>query len=100
MQIIDADGHVNDRPCMNEISKYMPAGNRTEVFPAFDHIHFHYLEGGEKRSRTGIVGPREWVNFLDDVGIDWTVVYPTAGLAVGRIISEDWAIAACRAYNN
>lgn len=81
MQIIDADGHVNDRPCMDEISKFMPAGNRQEVFPAFDHIHFHYLEGGEKRSRTGIVGPKEWVNFLDDVGIDWTVVYPTAGLA-------------------
>jgi len=28
---------------------------------------------------------------MDDTGIDWTVVYPTAGLAVGRIISEDWA---------
>jgi len=100
MQIIDADGHVNDRPCMDEISKYMPPGNRTQVFPPFDHIHFHFLEGGDKRSRTGTVGPKEWVNFLDDVGIDWTVVYPTAGLAVGRIIAEDWAIAACRAYNN
>lgn len=33
-------------------------------------------------------------------GIDWTVVYPTAGLAVGRIIAEDWVIAACRAYDN
>jgi len=97
MQIIDADGHVNDRPYMDEIAKYMPRGNRTEIFPAFDHIHFHYLEGGEKRSRTGNVGPKEWVNFLDDVGIDWTVVYPTAGLAIGRIIAEDWAIAACRA---
>jgi predicted TIM-barrel fold metal-dependent hydrolase len=100
MQIIDADGHVNDRPCMDEISKFMPPGNRTQVFPAFDHIHFHYLEGGEKRSRTGDVGPKEWVDFLDETEIDWTVVYPTAGLAVGRIIAEDWAIAACRAYNN
>jgi uncharacterized protein len=45
------------------------------------------------------VGPQEWVNFLDEIGISWTVVYPTAGLAVGRIIAEDWAIAACRAYN-
>lgn len=100
MQVIDADGHVNDRPYMSEISRYMPPGNRTEVFPSFDHIHFHYLEGGAKRSRTGNVGPREWVDFLDQTGIDWTVVYPTAGLAVGRIIAEDWAIAACRAYNN
>ena len=79
MQIIDADGHVNDRPCMEEISKYMPPGNRTQVFPAFDHIHFHFLEGGEHRSRTGTVGPKEWTAFMDDTGIDWTVVYPTAG---------------------
>ena len=48
MQIIDADGHVKDRPCMDEISKYMPPGNRTQVFRAFDHIHFHFLEEGEK----------------------------------------------------
>jgi hypothetical protein len=100
MQIIDADGHVNDRPCMDEISKYMSPGNRTQVFPSFDHIHFHYLEGGDKRSRTGDVGPKEWIDFLDETEIDWTAVYPTAGLAVGRIIAEDWAIAACRAYNN
>src|SRR5262245_57575668 len=73
MQIIDADGHVNDRPCMDEISKFMPPGNRTQVFPAFDHIHFHFLEGGEHRSRTGTVGPKEWMQFMDDTGIDWTV---------------------------
>lgn len=76
MQIIDADGHVNDRPCIDEISKFMPPGNRTQVFPSFDHIHFHFLEGGEKRSRTGNVGPKEWIDFLDETGIDWTVVYP------------------------
>src|SRR4026207_1040248 len=89
MQIIDADGHVNDRPCMDEISRYMPPGNRTQVFPSFDHIHFHYLEGGDKRSRTGDVGPKEWINFLDETEIDWTAVYPTAGLAVGRILAGD-----------
>ena len=83
MQIIDADGHVNDRPCMEEFSSYMPPGNRTQIFPAFDHIHFHFLEGGEKRSRTGNVGPKEWINFLDEVGIDWTAVYPTAGWLSG-----------------
>ena len=52
----------------------MPPGNRTQVFPAFDHIPFHFLDGGEKRSRTATVGPQEWVNFLDETGIDWTVV--------------------------
>jgi len=28
MRIIDADGHVNDRACMDELAKYMPRGNR------------------------------------------------------------------------
>lgn len=100
MQIIDADGHINDRPHMDEIAKYMPEGNRSSlIFPAFDHIHFYYLQGGGHRSKTGNPGPKEWVEFLDETGIDWTVVYPTAGLAVGRVISEDWAVAVCRAYN-
>jgi hypothetical protein len=48
MKIIDADGHVNDRPCMDEISKYMPPGNRTQVFPAF--IIFIFIFSREGRS--------------------------------------------------
>ena len=39
MQIIDADGHVNDRTCMDEISKFMPPGNHTQVFPvSYTHL--------------------------------------------------------------
>ena len=86
MQIIDADGHVNDRPRMDEISKYMPPGNRTEVFPAFDHIHFHFLEGGEKRSRTGNVGPKEWLNFsIKRVSIGRWSIRPPVWLWAGSL---------------
>ncbi len=28
------------------------------------------------------------------------MLYPTAGLAVGRIMAEEWAMVASRAYNN
>src|SRR5262245_48610198 len=31
--------------------------------------------------------------------VNWTVLYPTAGLAVGRIMAEEWAVVACTAYN-
>jgi predicted TIM-barrel fold metal-dependent hydrolase len=79
MDIIDADGHVNDIAGQEEIAKYMPAGNRTA------------LENP---------GAEEWVRFLDETGISCSVLYPTFGLAVGRFVSEHWAIAACRAYNN
>ena len=101
MEIIDADGHVNDAAGQEEIAKYMPEGNRSsQIFPVLDHLHFHYLRPRGRRSGLENPGPDEWIRFLDETGISWSVLYPTFGLAVGRFVSEHWAIAACRAYNN
>ena len=98
MQIIDADGHINDHACGEEIAKYMPPGNQmANLFPEFDHLHFRYLK--QNRRATGNPSPDDWNQFLDKTGISWTVLYPTAGLAVGRIMARDWAVVACRAYN-
>ena len=41
-----------------------------------------------------------WLSFLDDCGIERTILYPTAGLATGLIQDNTWAVAVCRAYNN
>jgi predicted TIM-barrel fold metal-dependent hydrolase len=54
----------------------------------------------QNRRATGNPTAEDWHNFLDETGIDWTVLYPTAGLAVGRIVAPDWAVLACKAYNN
>jgi uncharacterized protein len=98
MQIIDADGHINDHACGEEIARYMPKGNQmARLFPELDHLHFRYLK--KNRRNTGNPTPDDWLEFLDKTGISWAVLYPTAGLAVGRIIAEEWAIVACRAYN-
>ena len=98
MQIIDADGHVNDHACGEEIAAYMPKGNQmAKLFPEFDHLHFRYLK--QNRRATGNPSPEDWNQFLEKAGISWTVLYPTAGLAVGRIVAPDWAAIACRAYN-
>ncbi|MPZ15027.1 MAG: amidohydrolase family protein [Chloroflexi bacterium] len=102
MQIIDADGHISERARGDEIRKYLPRGNaRDALFPALDHLHTHFLRAPDDGS-LGFGSPdaAEWVEFLDQTSIDWSVVYPTAGLAVGRIVAVDWAIVACRAYNN
>lgn len=98
MQIIDADGHIVESAYADEIAKYMPGNQGRSIFPPLDHFHTFYL----RPDSTPFPCPdaSEWLEFLDEVGIDWTAVYPTAGLAVGRIVSIDWAIAACRAYNN
>ena len=35
MQIIDADGHINDHVCGEEIARYMPKGNQmAKLFPS------------------------------------------------------------------
>ena len=99
MDIIDADGHINDLACGEQIAKHMPKGNRmARLFPEFDHLHFRFLK--QDRRATGNPTPDDWMRFLDQTGISWTALYPTAGLAVGRIMAEDWAVAACKAYNN
>ena len=100
MQIIDADGHVNDRACQDEIARYMPEGNRSSaIFPVLDHLHFHYLRPRDNNKELRNPGAAEWLAFLDETGIEWSVLYPTFGLAVGRFVSREWAVAACIAYN-
>jgi len=98
MQIIDADGHINDHACGEEIAAHMPKGNQlTKPFPEFDHLHFRYLK--QNRRATGNPSPEDWNQFLDKTEISWTVLYPTAGLAVGRIMAPEWSVLACKAYN-
>ena len=41
MNIIDADGHVNDHACGEEIAAYMPKRNQlAKLLPEFDHLLF------------------------------------------------------------
>ena len=99
MRIIDGDGHVMED--VAAIRKLLPkdmCGVR-ELFPPLDHFHGFVGETPPGSFRFD-VGPKEWLDFLEDVGIESTVLYPTHGLAYGRMFHYDWAIAACRAYND
>ena len=56
MEIIDADGHVNEIADQEAIAKYLPAGNRSSsIFPVLDHLHFHYLR--PSGNRPGLAKP-------------------------------------------
>src|SRR5438445_11025535 len=46
------------------------------------------------------VGGGGWVEFMDDVGSERAVVYTTGGLAFGKVITGEFAIACARAWNN
>lgn len=101
--IFDADGHVIE----GDLREFLPApytgkgrqgvGGRG-TFPMADVLHnepVQLLPGAHNAA-----GPKEWVQFLDDVGVERTVLYPSIGLGIGNASNRDWASALCRAYND
>ena len=99
-RVIDGDGHVMED--LSAVAGHMgPAYQRggRDPFPPLDHLH----AANPHTSPLGSFAPVEldgWIEFLDDVGIDETVLYTTRGLAFGKVISRDWAIELARAYND
>jgi predicted TIM-barrel fold metal-dependent hydrolase len=105
-KIIDGDGHVVED--IATVWKYLPEqyvgrsfsdARGKSPFPPIDHLHTanrHFTPRGAFAN----VGREGWELFLDDVGIGTTVLYTSAGLAFGKIVSRDWAIELARAYNN
>jgi predicted TIM-barrel fold metal-dependent hydrolase len=102
MKVIDGDGHVFEDN--DELGKFLPDDLRRTLpsdrwFPPLDHFHafIGQTPPGSFRRDTGA---NEWIEFMEDVGIDSAVLYTTSGLAVGKIFHVDWAIALTRAYND
>lgn len=102
--VIDADGHiVEDIPA---ILSRMPEPYQAEaqirkfpLFPPVDHLHSTNLQTMPPGAFAN-VGPEGWLDFLEDVGIEKTVLYPSEGLRSGKIVNIDWAIDVTRAYND
>jgi len=105
-RVIDGDGHVAEN--LPQIRSYMPpeyvggpenTSPFADVFPPKTHFHaaqpLTTLPGSFRR-----VGPDEWVEFAEEVGLEAAALYPTNGLPFGFFLNGDWAIAACRAYND
>ncbi len=96
-RIIDGDGHVIED--IATLSKFMPINTaHRPPFPPLDHLHS--LGSQSTPGSFQQVGPGEWVEFMDDIGIETAYLYPTAGLACGQITNPDWAIATTRGYND
>ncbi|HWO41676.1 MAG TPA: amidohydrolase family protein [Candidatus Eisenbacteria bacterium] len=104
-RVIDGDGHVIEDTAgiiAHMSSPYREIARRKGViFPPLDHLHTgRAVETPPQRDGRAPVGPEGWLEFLDDVGIEWTVLYPTVALAYGKIVSLDYAVEAARAYND
>ena len=97
----DADGHITE--------------STEQLRPYFDGQHgergrwvgrrSYYPEDGWDRSLGGTLGrnvsdAKSWLRIMDEGGLETTILYPTAGLAIGWVREPDFAVALCRAYNN
>ncbi len=105
---IDANGHVMENLENFELNEFIEAPfeirNRTIAFrhtlPSLDGFHTPNGLPRKEGAFDPTVGPERWLEFLDKTGTEYTVLYPTHGLAYGQIVFPDWALAYARAYNN
>jgi uncharacterized protein len=105
VKVIDADGHIYERP--EEIVEFLPApyaGRATvlgfPLWPTADGFQRGAIHARLGLHRSFETSADSWLGFLDAAGIDATVLYPTAGLTHGLIRDTDWAIALARAYDD
>ncbi len=105
-RIVDGDGHVFED--IQGIARFVPdafqeilEASNYQMYPTLDPFRPSLARrqpgsfGGGKP-----VGPKEWMEFMETVGIETTILYPTAGLAYGNIPYAEWAITLARAYND
>jgi predicted TIM-barrel fold metal-dependent hydrolase len=103
--VIDADGHVIEplQDLIPHLGEGFSSGNLSgsgtyTLFPSLDGwFRASDLTSPGRRDKPN---PEIWLSFLDECGIDRTVLYPTAGLAAGLIQDATWAATLCRAYNS
>lgn len=106
IRVIDGDGHIIEDA--GAIVSFMPREYREifeskpeTIFPPLDHLHSaRAVQIPPDRDHRPPVGPEGWAAFLDDAGIERTVLYPTRALAYGHVQSLDYAVVVARAYND
>src|SRR4051795_12154339 len=103
--VIDADGHVIEPH--QELVPFLGEGfSSGNLSGSGTYTLFPSLDGWFRASNLTSPGRRDtpdpelWLSFLDECGIERSVLYPTAGLACGLIQDPAWAVTLCSAYNS
>lgn len=105
-RVFDADGHVleSDDELITHYEGDYGASRRQKtwaLFPSLDGwargVVILREDGGRKYMHTDA---KVWGEILDMLGLEGTVVYPTAGLGFGLSTAVDFAVATATAYNN
>jgi predicted TIM-barrel fold metal-dependent hydrolase len=111
LKIIDGDGHVFEDN--QAIARHFPYSVETGritfrngLFPANSHMQYSLTRtppgafGAGADGQFHNPGPEGWLQFLDQTGFEYTVLFPTHGQRIGRIVDRDYAFGAARAYND
>jgi len=96
-KIIDGDGHVFEDA--EGIARHFPytvegARLRSGVFPSQSHIQFSLTRrppgafGIRPDGRFQNPGPEGWIEFMDEIGLEYAVLFPTTGQRVGRLVDQ------------
>ncbi len=104
-QYVDCDGHVMER--VDEIAERIGKVNGIEgeinprrMVPSLDRFHTPRLQRRTPGTFDPSIGPEKWMEFLDKTGLEYSVLFPTEGLAYGQISLVQWAVAYARGYND
>jgi uncharacterized protein len=102
-RMIDGDGHVMEdlegiKRCLPEAWKANTTSRTQGPFPQLDHMRNHLTINPPGAFQDP--GPGGWQRFLDELGFEAAVLYPTSGLAFGKMIDLELAVATARAYND
>ena len=106
-RVFDSDGHVYEADADLLAFLDPPFRGREELlrhpfYPTGDGWHRTSL-GMRSPHQTWVAGEitaQKWLDFLDHIGIEGTVLYPTAGLRMGLVMNSEWAVALAKGYNN
>ena len=104
--VFDGDGHVLETD--TQLSQHYEGkwkGNRRldgmTIFPSLDGwSRSTIIEEADEGRKHWSTDAKIWAEILDQVGLEGSVLYPTAGLAYGLMQSEEFQTATCVAYNN
>lgn len=101
-RVIDSDGHCVERDA--EIAEYaayrgvpLKGSGGIGAMPFFPSLDGWFRVASDKLAAGD---PDTWIRFLDETGIEATVLHPTSGLAFGLVQDPCWSESLARAYND
>jgi predicted TIM-barrel fold metal-dependent hydrolase len=105
--LFDADGHVYELDY--QLIEYLdpPFRGRKELLrqPLINSGDgWHRISLGIGRGQKAVtseeITAQMWLDALDEIGLEGTVLHPTLSLNIGQVKDPDWAVVVARGYNN